>query len=112
MSVASTGLAVRPVGAAGGGGAPPSSTAESTAVGPATRVTVMVTEPPAATLIGTLTQAPCEKSVLMLALRTPEPSLTLMLRSEERRVGKECRCRWVPQQEKEKIGCRRACVES
>src|SRR5205807_1331824 len=78
MSVASRGLAVRPVGAAGGGGAPPSSTPERTALGPATLVTVMVTEPPVTTLIGTLTQAPWAKSVLMLALRTPEPSLTLM----------------------------------
>jgi hypothetical protein len=44
---------------------------------PAVRVTVTVTVPPAATLIGALTQAPCEKSVLMFALRAPEPSSTV-----------------------------------
>src|SRR6266478_2549318 len=61
MAVASSALALSPVGGAGGGGAPPSRTPARTALGPAVRVTVMVTVPPAATLIGRLTQAPCEK---------------------------------------------------
>src|SRR5438132_7873113 len=76
MSVASTGLAVRRAGADRCDVEPQRDIVERTALGPATLVTVMVTEPPAATLIGTLTQAPCEKSVLMLALRTPEPSFS------------------------------------
>src|SRR6266705_3819845 len=79
MSVASSALTLSPVGGAGGGGAPPSSTPARTALGPAVRVTVMVTVPPAATLIWRLTQAPCEKSVEMLAAWGPEPSLTVML---------------------------------
>src|SRR5260221_4158527 len=76
MSVASSGLALKPVGGAGGGGPPPRKMPPRTALGPAVRVTVMVTEPPAATLIGTLTQAPCEKSVEMLAAWGPEPERT------------------------------------
>src|SRR5260221_7049062 len=79
MSVASSGVALSPVGGAGGGGPPPRKMPPSTALGPATRFTVMVTMPPAATLIGTLTQAPCEKSVLILAAWGPEPSLTAMV---------------------------------
>jgi hypothetical protein len=46
---------------------------DRTALSPAVRVTVTVTVPRAATLIGALTQAPCEKSVPMFALRAPEP---------------------------------------
>src|SRR2546428_698663 len=79
VPVASSGLALKPVGGAGGGGPPPRKVPPRTALGPATRVTVMVTVPPAATLIGTLTQAPCEKSVLMLAAWGPEPSLIVMV---------------------------------
>src|SRR5207237_5065047 len=36
-------------------------------------------------------------------------------RSEERRVGKECRCRWAPERERDNItnaGGRRTCVRS
>src|ERR1700694_4508899 len=75
----STALALRPVGGAGAGGAPPRKIPHRTALGPPLRVTVMVTVPPAPTLIGALTQAPKEKSVLMLAVRGPEPSLTVMV---------------------------------
>src|SRR5260370_31627966 len=76
MSVASSGLALKPVGGAGGGAPPPRKTPPRTALGPATRVTVIVTVPAAATLIGRLTQAPCEKSVEMVAAWRPEPSVT------------------------------------
>src|SRR5437899_10419130 len=80
MSVAAAELVVSAEVAGGRACALPSNMPDRTALGPATLVTVMVTEPPAATLIGTLTQAPCEKSV----------------RSEERRVGKEWRSRMLP----------------
>ncbi len=76
-SVASSALALSPVGGAGGGGPPPRKMPPRTALGPATRVTVMVNVPPAPTMIGRLTQAPCEKSVLILAAWGPEPSLTV-----------------------------------
>jgi len=74
-----TALALRPVGGAGACGAPPRKIPDTTAFIPAVRVTLTVTVPPAATLIGTLTQAPCEKSVVMLAVWGPEPSLTVMV---------------------------------
>src|SRR2546430_4988984 len=114
---------------------------ERTALRPAVRVTEMVSEPPAGTLMAAVTQAPWLKSVVMSAVRGPEPSLMVMVtrrerrlrldvwsgrvrlyaagktrrrriwlesskqaarrveasgRSEERRVGKECRSRWSP----------------
>src|SRR5712692_599058 len=75
----STAPALSPVGAAGGGGEPPRKMPARTALGPANRVTVMVTVPPAATLMGALTHAPCEKSVLMFAVWGPDPSLTVMV---------------------------------
>src|ERR1700674_2249787 len=75
----STPLAVRTVGGAGAGDAPPRKTPHRTALGPPLRVTVIVTVPRAPTLIGALTQAPKEKSVLRLAVRGPEPSLTVMV---------------------------------
>ena len=70
-------VAARPVGAAGSAGAPPRKTPETTEFMPAVLVTVMLIVPPAATLIGALIQAPCEKSVLITAVRGPLPSLML-----------------------------------
>ena len=70
-----TGLALTPVGAAGAGGPSPRKMPEITAFAPAVCVTLMLTVPPAATLIERLIHTPCEKSVVMLALRAPEPSL-------------------------------------
>ena len=74
-----TALALRPVGGAGAAAAPPRKIPDTTALIPAVRATVTVTLPPAATLMGTLTQAPCEKSVVMLAVWGPEPSLTVIV---------------------------------
>src|SRR5260370_33854239 len=79
MSAASSGLALKPVGGAGGGGPPPRKIPPRTALGPVVRGTVTVTVPPAATLIGRLTQAPRAKSVEMLAAWGPEPSLTVIV---------------------------------
>src|SRR5258708_1149616 len=79
MSAPSGGVALSPGGGGGGGGPPPRKMPPRTALGPGTRVTVIVTSPPAATLIGRLTQSPWEKSVETLAAWGPEPSLTAMV---------------------------------
>ena len=52
---------------------------ERTALAPAVRVTEMVSEPPAGTLMGALTQAPWLKAVEMSAVCGPEPSLMVMV---------------------------------
>ena len=39
---------------------------------------------------------PCEGLYLSCANWTPKISMERLLRSEERRVGKECRSRWSP----------------
>src|SRR5262249_58825013 len=41
---------------------------------------------------------------LTLVDRTPRPHLVTIVRSEERRVGKECRCRWWAGHLKKKSG--------
>ena len=46
---------------------------------PPVRLAMTVTVPPAAILMGTLTQAPKEKSAFRLAAWGPEPSLTVMV---------------------------------
>ena len=72
-------LALSPAGGAGAWGAPPRKMPETTAFMPPVRVTLTVTVPPAATLTGTLTQAPWEKSAPRVAVWGPEPSLTVMV---------------------------------
>src|SRR5436309_15878499 len=74
-----TALALRPVGGLGTGDAPPRKIPDTTALSPAVRATVTVTVPPAATLSGTLTQAPSEKRVGMAAVLGGEPSLAVMV---------------------------------
>ena len=49
-----------------------------TALGPAVRVTVMVTVPPDATVTGKLVHAPWLKSVVMLTVWGPDPSFTVI----------------------------------
>ena len=53
---------------------------------PATWSTLMVTEPPAATLIGKCSQAPLVKSVESMAVRAPLPSSTVTF---SRRAGRQ-----------------------
>ena len=72
-------LALRPVGGPGTAGAPPRKIPDTTALIPAVRVTVTVTLPPAATLMGTSTQAPSEKPDVMSAVFGAVPSLTVMV---------------------------------
>src|SRR5947209_20632777 len=50
---------------------------------PPALVTEIVTEPPAGTLIGALTQAPWLKPVKMSADRAPEPSLMVIVSRRE-----------------------------
>src|SRR5436853_1132488 len=76
-----TAFAVRFVGAAGV--PPPRKMPERTALAPPALVTEIVTEPPAGTLIGALTQAPWLKSVEMSADRAPEPSLMVIVSRRE-----------------------------
>src|SRR5712691_7716479 len=70
-------LATSPVGGAAAAGAPPRNRPETTALRPPVRATVTDKVPPAATLMGALTHAPWVKSVLMTAVRGPEPSSTV-----------------------------------
>ena len=63
---------------------------------PAVRVTVMVTVPPEATVTGKLVQAPWLKSVVMLTVWGPVPSLTVI-----GLVGRCCPSRW-----RRDAGCR------
>src|SRR3989304_4813876 len=68
------------VGLGGGGGgipAPPRKMPERTALAPATRSMVIVTEPPPGTLIGKCIQAPALKEVVMLTVLVVVPSATV-----------------------------------
>ena len=69
-------------GGGGGGGeggvpAPPRNTPLRTALAPATRLTVMSTEPPEPTLTGKCIQAPALKSVVIATVLVVVPSLTI-----------------------------------